>query len=52
MHEGKEEEEEEKKRKKKEAEQQQQQNRNFRVWFSRLWGEVMELWGYIWHKNS
>ena len=42
----------EKKKEWKKKEEQQQQNRNFRVRFSQLWGEVIELWGDIWHKNS
>ena len=29
-----------------------EQNQNFCIQFSRMQGEVMELWGYIIHKNS
>ena len=44
-----EEEEEEEERKKKEEEE---QNQNYRVRFSQMWEEVMELWGYLLHNNS
>ena len=47
MHEGKEEEERKKNNKKKD-----EQNRNFGVRFSQQSEEVIELWGYILHKNS
>ena len=46
MREGKEE------RKKKKKKKKEEQNRNFHVQFSPLSGEVMELWGYVIHKNS
>ena len=36
-----------KERKKEEEAKEEEQNRNFSIQFSRLSGEVMELWGYI-----
>ena len=41
-----------KEKKKKKKKKKEEQNRNFRIQFSRVWGEVIELWGYILHKNS
>ena len=47
MKEKKKEEEEEEGRK-----EEKEQTWNFRIRFSQLWGEVMELYGYILYKNS
>ena len=41
---------EQKERRKKKREK--KQHSNFHVWFTWLWGEVMELRGYTLHKNS
>ena len=42
----------EERRRRRKKKKKEEQNRNFRVRFSPLSGEVMELWGYIIHKNS
>ena len=41
-----------KKEERKQKEAEEEQNRHFRVRFSQLLEDVMELWGYILHKNS